>query len=201
MERFWTTNEETFIRDRAGVLPVADIAQTLGRTERPVIAHAHDMRVAGRLDKMLRKSLDSPAFKPQLVECAEYHEMRSTCNKDGICRICQLQEAHDRHFELMMRDWRNLPQELREATKDTFDVERAPKLAKNRLSLPTKPLPQREGDFWKKAAAEDYAIALEQYEIRRLNLDIDALKQRRSKWKRKAAALANKKEASIRRPQ
>lgn len=82
-----------------------------------------------------------------------------------------------------------MPRELRERSTCGFDVERRPELMSRRRDGRPKP-PDIDGldAFYAAKAMDDYALAVETYELDLARLDVDAMKQRKSKWLRKAKA-------------
>lgn len=182
----WTLYEEKFIIDRAGIMSIRDIARVLGRTETSVKMHAHHMRTEGRLDKSLRCPFNDE-FVSYLNECCECHQLRSTVDKTGICEVCRRREQLKRNELTMHRAWANLPPEYKQRAKRVFDPERAPNLmTKSRdLKMPQRPDTSGMDDFEAANAIDDWLMSVEAYEIAMIKLDIDAVKQRTCKWRRK----------------
>lgn len=184
--RAWTTEEERFIANRAGIMTVRDMARVLGRTEESIRVRATRMRKEGRLEKSLRTVGESD-FVSYLEECCECHQLRSSVDKSGICPVCKKREQLESNMRTMHRAWANLPPEYKRRTKRRFDPERSPNLmTKSKdLKMPTKPETSGMDDFDAAKAINDWLLDVERYELAILRLDIDAVKQRTCKWRRK----------------
>lgn len=182
----WTTADERFIQENAGLLTLREMADVLDRSYESVRYHAHVMRQNGRLDSDLR-IYGEDNFISDLTLCVECLEPRSTCDANQVCKVCRDRALLENHIELMYRAYANLPRELQEKTNGTFEIQRTKSLMKSKLEKPKKPTCEGLDAFWSQKAMDDWHRAMEAYELRLLKLDIDAAKQRRSKWKRKAA--------------
>lgn len=183
----WTTNEETFIRRWAGILDTKEIAERLNRSYGSVKNHAYLMRKEGRL-KTPSMTVQEVPFTSWLVECPECYRLRTKLTNKGICLVCTKQKQLEQHKKKMYQIWVNLPQELKDASRGCEDVSRGINLMKHetRLSYPKPPdvagLPKFNADM----AIDNWFKEVEKYELRILTLDIDAVKQRCSKWRKKA---------------
>lgn len=149
----------------------------LGRSPAAVAYRAHVMREEGRLDASLRFR----PFRSSLAECPECGRRRSSF-EGGICRVCHDRRRLAAHVETMKAAYEQLPMGLRERTNGSFEIEH-----RNPPCMPMRP-DTRDMTAYKAMQAEDrHARAVEQWELRMLQLDIDAAKQRASKWRRGAA--------------
>lgn len=189
----WTTADERFIIDNAGLLTVREIADELGRSYSSVVSRVHLLRERGLIDRSMRV-YGEDHYISDLVLCVSCNTRRSTCDKDQVCKVCRDKILLENHKELMYRAYDNLPRELQEKTNGTFNIYRSRSLMKTRLQKPKRPNTTGMNLFDTMKAEDDYFYELEAYELRLLKLDIDAVKQRRSKWKRKAAKYRAEKE-------
>lgn len=178
--RPWTMAEERLIALGAGIETVKQLAGRLGRSEDSVRSHAKEMRAQGRLRRSLR--MDSEIeYVSDLTECSECGTPRTSVDAYGICDVCRDRQRLERYHEQAERAFASMPRELRERSTAAHDVTRTIK------DLPPIP-PNTSGmdEFWSAKARDDYYVQLEEYELRKLRLDKDAVKQRKSKWLRKA---------------
>lgn len=185
MGRRWTTAEEELVREKAGLLSAKDIARLLGRTVNAVVIHAYRMREEGRLDYGL--STRQEHFNSWLEECCECHRMRYTVDRTGTCGVCRKKEQLESNLETMRRAWVNLPPPLRARAKRDCMPRRAPSLMSksSKIKYPQKPDISAMNDFDAAAAMDEWLVEVEKYETAMLKLDIDAVKQRTCKWRRK----------------
>lgn len=182
-EWHWSTSEEAFIAENAGKMPVSEMSRILGRSESAIAYHAHVMREEGRLHASLRFR----PFRSSLSECPECGNMRSSFEGD-VCRVCHDEGRFKVHVGAMKAAYDELPMHVKERTNGTFAIEH-----RNPPRMPMKP-DTRDMTVYKAMQAEDrYARAMERWELQMLRLDIDAAKQRASKWRRKAAQERNEK--------
>ena len=170
---------------KAGEVSVRMLASMLGRSEAAVRTHAARMRSEGRLGRTLE--LDSDQHLSWLVECPECRELRSGLTPAGVCRVCARREQLRRNEARMRRAWTNLPPSLKSASGGCGRVLRAPMLMTKGTRLSPPPPPDTEGmDAFDAAAAMDgWMLEVEEHELSMLQMDIDAVKQRVSKWRRK----------------
>ena len=184
----WTLAEERQLAGLAGLVPVKSIASILGRSEDSVRTKAKELRGSGRLSSTLR--VERPVeYVSDLRECPRCEKLRSKFDGSGVCRVCVERERFDKYRRDAEKAYWAMPRELRERSTCGFDVERRPELMSRRRDGRPKP-PDIDGldEFYTAKAMDDYALALETYELDLARLDVDAMKQRKSKWLRKAKA-------------
>lgn len=186
MSKPWSISEEQFIAKSAGIITVVEMASILGRSYESTRSHIKTMKKDGRLNRSMTIERDTE-YISDLEECCECHTLRATCDKDGVCKVCHATERLATNKARMERAYWNLPYELRERTRCEFDIRRNPERITKEFQKPKKPTVNELDDFYAAKAMDDYYRSLEQYELRLLQLDIDAFKQRTSKWRRKAA--------------
>ena len=175
--------EEAFVAENAGRMPVSEMSRMLGRSVEAITYHAHVMRDEGRLSASLRYR----PFRSSLSECPECGRMRSLF-EGGVCRVCYDEGRLKAHVEAMKEAYEELPMHVRERTNGTFALEH-----RNPPRMPMRP-DTRDMTAYKAMQAEDrHARSMEKWELRMLQLDIDAAKQRSSKWRRKAAEARSEK--------
>lgn len=184
--RPWTAGEERRLASMAGLVPVARIASILGRTEDGVRTRAKELRAQGRMSSQLRVP-DIIEYTSDLMECPSCLKMRSKFGDDGECDVCRMQKRLERYQMEAEKAYWNMPKELRDRSECRFSVERrADLMSKKRLSRPKPPNTKGMDAFWAAKAMDDHARAEEAYEYEQASLDVDAMKQRKSKWLRKA---------------
>lgn len=183
--RPWTTADERLVAAKAGEVSVRMLASMLGRSEAAVRTHAARMRSEGRLGRTLE--LDCDQHLSWLVECPECRELRSGLTAGGVCRVCARREQLRRNEARMRRAWQNLPPSLKSASGGCGRVLRAPLLMSKGTRLSPPPSPDTDGmdAFDAAAATDEWLLAVEEHQLAMLQLDIDAVKQRVSKWRRK----------------
>lgn len=133
--RRWSAAEERLIIDCAGWASVSEMASILDRSYTSVARHVQQMRDRGLISKSLRV-YGEDRFISDLKECIECGEPRSTCNDDGICKVCRDKEILASHIARMHKSYANLPQELKEQTNGTFELQRVKRLMKTDLEAP-----------------------------------------------------------------
>jgi hypothetical protein len=145
------------------------------------------MRREGRLNENLRVNHDRDVFVTLLEECAECYQWRSTCDESGVCEVCRKRESLEHHKELLEHTYLNLPQEIKDTVDGSLSIRRAPELmSKSRdLTRPSKPDTHGMTEFDRDLALDTWYRDTERYELAMLRLDIDATKQKRSKWMKK----------------
>ena len=183
--RPWTTADERLVAAKAGEVSVRTLASMLGRSESAVRTHASRMRSEGRLGRTLETDCDQ--YVSWLVECPECRELRSGLTAGGVCRVCARREQLRRNEVRMRRAWQNLPPALKRSSGGCGRVLRAPLLMTKGTRLSPPPPPDTEGmdAFDAAAATDEWLLEVEEHELAMLQLDIDAVKQRVSKWRRK----------------
>lgn len=190
----WTLKEERYVFDNASKVTLADMSRTLNRSKGSIKKHAHDMRARGVKVPSLRPDWQKVEFHSQLEICPMCGELRLHFNaggeSKGICRICSTSQLVEEHRERTAKIQATLPKVIRESTRETLDTERGTRV-KHPLVYPKHQPPKGEGEFWKALENERYTIALEEYEIQRNKLDIDAYKQRVCKWRKKIRKYEN----------
>lgn len=187
MSRPWSVREERFIAENMGRMPLRQMALKMGRSYEALRYHVHLMRRDGKVEGSARLNPDYE-FISDLVECSRCYTPRTEVDEEGACPVCRAKDRLREHELKMHRAYENLPRELKERTNGTFRIERAPALMSKSKSLARPKKPDIEGldAFWAAVKMDRWYRALEAYEMARLTLDIDATKQRTSKWRRKA---------------
>ena len=101
--------------------------------------------------------------------------------------MCARREQLRRNEVRMRRAWQNLPPALKRSSGGCGRVLRAPLLMTKGTRLSPPPPPDTEGmdAFDAAAATDEWLLEVEEHELAMLQLDIDAVKQRVSKWRRK----------------
>lgn len=177
----WTTTEERLLVLGAGIESVSQLAARLNRSEDSIKSHAAEMRRQGRLKSSLRLD-EEIEYVSDLVECAECRTPRTSVDVFGVCKVCRDKQRLEEYHDRAERAFAAMPRELRERSTASHDILRDIAIG----NPPSPPNTAGLDEFWAAKAEDDYFVELEQYELRKLKLDKDAVKQRKSKWLRKA---------------
>lgn len=179
--RPWTSQEDTWLEEQAGSIPLKDIAAHLGRSESAVRFHASSLRSRGRSVRPLKVE------RSRLVECPECHAMRTEVLPEGFCRVCKERRSLEARTADMKAAYDAMPRELRDRTNGTFRIDH-----KKVIPFPPQPdfdaMPPRE----RVRAMDSWLSECESVEVARLRLENTAVRQRTCKWKRKSKAFRNK---------
>lgn len=160
----WTLGEIRFLKANAGKIPQEEIQRTLNRSAK-AIDH-----MASRLGLSLR------FYTSSLVWCPRCATWRTSLNaRTGNCPVCT------KHEQLLKGEWR-ISQSLKkldEAQRITYlnqETRRGPR------SIPSKPTRKqahhRQSAYQAAKAEELYLIEIEKWELRCLELRINADKKR-----------------------
>lgn len=166
----WSTKDIKYLRDNAGVLPMREICKHLKRSASSVKTEACRMGISLR------------CFKQKLKWCPVCAKWRSTVSpKTGQCRVCSKRK------NLMDGEWRvsDALMQLTPAQRLIYDEEES---SRGKRRVPPKPIKMKVSprNRYKCAKEEErYTIALEAWEIKCLDLDIDANKTRLKRIRRK----------------
>lgn len=181
----WLTSEEVFIENNYNRLTARQIADMLGRTESSVVSRIHLMRSDGRLNKY--KTSRSIKYVSYMRTCCECGMPRATCDDWDVCKVCRDKARLADHLEKMYQAYDNLPDEIRRRTSGDFTLRRNKRLMSKSIGLARPTTPNLEGldPYYVEARMDRYYRELEGYELAVLRLDIDVVKQRRTKWERK----------------
>lgn len=165
----WSYNDEKFLKDNAGILSRREICYELKRSRKSVEMKAEHMGLSLR------------QYKQKLKWCNNCARLRSTVSdKTGKCYVCKLKESLHEWEVDMANAYRQLTQE----DKDTYDKYEATRKSK----IPPKPLKQSScpvSRYQRAKAEETYQRDLERWEIRCLQIRINAVKQRVSRMNKK----------------
>lgn len=172
----WTTAEERFLAERAGIDPVRQICKELKRTRSSVMAKASRMGVSLR------------TYEPLTVICPKCGMPRdkrgSWTGRTGFCEVCKLNDAYRTAKWAQAEAYSELPPEAR-AVYDRTEA----KVGRSRLPpKPPQPPLSNLPAARKRRIEELHAIDVEQWEVRCLTLLIDATKQRTKRMREKVGA-------------
>lgn len=158
----WTSNEVRYLAEHAGRIPLRDICHTLRRSNMSV------KKMARRLSLSLRV----PVWG--LVWCDECACWRTTLNKDGQCRVCDMQNRLAGR-EAACADTLAL---MTIAQRSVYEESESKRASRRMLPRPKRAHTESMGYFEASKADRDWYVAIERWEYARLKLQYDAAKTR-----------------------
>lgn len=159
----WTTKDEQYLRNNAGLIPADKIGKHLGRSTKSVRRKAESMGLSLR------------CFKSELKWCPSCAKMRASVSPvTGICRVCSKQHNKEEG------EWR-VSKALEQLTQEERIEYARQEARRGRRHMPPKPVkrvinPKHRYLYTKEE--DRYAREVELWEIRCLDLDINANKTR-----------------------
>lgn len=172
-DRPWTTEEERYLVERAGIDPVRSICRELKRSRRSVEAKASRLRVSLR------------HFERLTVICPKCGEARAKSGnwqaRTGICDVCRKTAAYEDALRRQAEAYEALDA-VQRAVYDATDARTG------KSKVPPRPCaPDISGMDRAHAqrAGELHAIEVERWELERLKLLTDAAKQRTKRMREK----------------
>ena len=166
----WSTKDIKYLRDNAGVLPMREIYKHLKRSKNSVDWMSRHLGVSLR------------CFKTKLKWCPVCAKWRSTVSpKTGQCRVCSKRK------NLMDGEWRvsDALMQLTPEQRLIYDDEESSRGKRRVPPKPTKIKVSPKNRYKYAKEEERYTIALEAWEIKCLDLDIDANKTRLKRIRKK----------------
>ena len=163
-QRPWTTEEIETLQELAGSIPLARIAEVLGRSG------AATAKAAERL------GLSTRCIRTRLVWCRECAGWRSSVDAAGRCRVCRMREQLAGREAACAEVYSRMSPEQRavysssEAKRGTRPSSLEPR-PRMRASCPV-------SRYQRDRVRTDYLLALEAWEHRRLELPYNAAKKR-----------------------
>lgn len=173
----WTTADERFLVDHAGILTRREICKELKRSAESVRSRARRLGVSLR------------CYESRLEWCAECATWRSTVSpKTGRCAVCRKRDQLDASERRIADALEHLPSEARAVYEGSES-------SRGTRKPPTRPKrPRRTGNRYADAKADDaHLIAVETWEAALLDLKIDANKTRLKRIRAKVGANPRKK--------
>lgn len=159
----WTLGEIRFLKASAGKIPQEEIQRTLGRSAKAVD------HMASRLGLSLR------FYASSLVWCPRCATWRTSLNaRTGDCPVCAKRE------QLLRGEWR-ISQSLKkldEAQRATYLTQETRRGSRSIPYKPTRKFFHHQNAYQAAKAEETYLIEIEKWEIRCLELRINADKKR-----------------------
>lgn len=173
--RPWTSRDVRYLLDNAGNVPVRDICRELRRSSSSVTSMADKLRRQGY-------AISLRHYEPRTAVCPSCGRLSVTARETGICRPCQLTRQltaiNGEISDLMAR----MPAEVR-ATYEETEAEIGSR------AVDPMPLPPRrhEGSTRYQIAKDEdeYQIALEQWEARRVHRQVKSAQKRKERMRRK----------------
>lgn len=169
MRKEWSKNEEQYLIDHAGKLPLADLSEIMGRS---VASIKHKTMLLNREGH----ALSLRYVPPRTIPCPSCGKMRSRINRQGLCRCCELEEM----IQKVNADMTSALSRMSVKQRDIYRVNDA-RLSSRVDAMPPAPVFPKKNPRAHKRIQEDYDIACEQVEIRNLER---VLKARRRRYER-----------------
>lgn len=179
-QRGWTSGELAFLRDCAGKMPRREICRTLKRSKNSVEMKSRCLGVSLR------------CFRSQLEWCPVCATLRSHLSPStGQCRVCSKRKQYD-------KGECRVSEALEQLTPKERLIYEEEEAKRGSRKLPRKPLkPLRQGSLYERQKTEEaYLLAIERWEIRCLDLKIDANKTRLKRIREKTGSNPRKKRKS-----
>lgn len=177
----WTTSEERYLMEHAGVDPVRQICKDLKRSRKAVTTKASRLGVSLRV------------YEKLTVICPKCGEARAKsgrwAGRTGFCEVCRMRDSLAEARWAQSEAYASLSPRQRAV----YDATEA-KVGRSRLP-PKPPQPKLSGlDAHRRQRAEDlYAIDVERWQMRCLKLLTDATKQRTKRMREKSGTNPRKK--------
>ena len=181
MRKPWRTSDDAYIASNAGQIPLAEMARHLGRTQGAVRKRACILRKSGAVGTSLRH------YEPRTQECPECHKRRSVFYRNGICKVCALEQLVREHKDTAFALWQTLEPEYQSRTLSGSPHALAGHediLTYVESEPPKHPDTRGMTDYMAAKAMDGYLIALEEYRIGVLQRQICALKGREHRWRK-----------------
>lgn len=176
--RDWSTKDLEYLRDNAGVVPMRDICRHLKRSKNSVDWMSRHIGVSLR------------CYRRTLEWCPSCAKWRSTVSpRTGQCRVCSKRKS------LVDGEWRisDALAQLTPEQRSRYEEEEV-KRGKRRMPVKPKKMFVSPRNRYRRAKEEErYAIALERWEIKCIDLDIDANKTRLKRIREKLGTNPRKK--------
>lgn len=176
----WTTSEERYLAEHAGIDPVRKICRELKRSYSSVTTRA------SRLGLSLR------TFERLTVICPKCGKARaksgSWTGRTGFCEVCRMRDSYEAALRAQAEAYAQLPPGMR----PEYDISQS---ATGRSRLPPKPPSPRLsglGTAHRVRAGELHDIEVEAWEKQCLKLLTDAAKQRTKRMREKSGTSPRK---------
>lgn len=175
----WTMDEVAYLLDNAGRVPQRELCRHLRRSSESVRQMAKHLREQGH-------AISLRHFEPRTAVCPacgrESATLRDPDNRTGFCRPCQLRmqiRATDGAISDLLG---RLPAGERATYEETESV-----LGGRAVDpMPGRPRYAKQPTYYERMRAEEaYAIAVEQWEVRRLTREARAKQKRKERIMRK----------------
>lgn len=174
----WTTKEEQFLLDNAGVLTRREICKELKRSAKSV------KRKAERLGISLR------CYTGSLAWCNQCATWRTTVSDStGYCRVCAKREMLAKSEQRVSNELAR----LNFSQRSKYLLEEAHRGARKTPAKPSKQASTVGSLYARKKAEEDYLKALERWEVACLDQLVNANKTRLKRIRQKLGTNPRKK--------
>lgn len=168
----WTMDEVAYLIESAGAVPEREICARLGRSAESVRHMARRLRKQG-VPVSLRH------HEPRTVVCPACGRRSATARETGICRPCQLRRRLAKEEAEMSDLMARMPAAARAAYERSESHTGVPRVTEPRPARPRKdPNATR---YERDRDADAYAVALEQWEVRRLTRQLRTEQRRRER--------------------
>lgn len=177
-QQAWTTAEEQYLRDNAGRMSRREICRQLKRSSRSIETKARRLGVSLR------------CYSRKLEWCTECATWRSTVSpRTGRCRVCEKREMLAKSEDRVSEAFQLLSIEQRA-------IYAAEEAGRGRRRQPRKPIkqPSTAGSLYARSKSQElYMRDIERWEIRCLDLQINANKTRLKRIRNKLGINPRKK--------
>lgn len=172
--RDWTTADERYLRENAGIKPKREICRRLKRSSKSVERKAHAMRKRG-------EAICLRSFRPTLDTCPSCGRLSANLGKEGICEPCRRREQLDAINARISELWPLLSQEDR----DTYERTEAETDTSRRDPRPKRPDTSGLSQYHRLKAEEVYATELERWATRNVMREIKRVQKRKERIEKK----------------
>lgn len=171
MSSEWSSSDEKFLIEHAGVIPTAKLAEILDRTPKSIQRKTEALRARG-------VPISLRCYTSELVVCPSCGCMRSSLGVLGICLPCRLRDQAEEHETAAEELLALLPVEER-ATYEKCDATRQSKTD----PPPLAPVTDRMTRYQAAKAMDAYDRAMEAWAIRNNTRLADKARQRKGRIK------------------
>lgn len=172
--RSWTTADERYLRENAGVKPKREICRRLKRSSASVRSKAEKMRRDG-------EAICLRCYRPSLETCPACGRLSANLGKEGICEPCRRREQLDAINARISELWPLLSQEDR----DTYERTEAETDTSRRDPRPKRPDTSGMSQYHRLKAEEVYATELERWATRNVMREIKRVQKRKERIEKK----------------
>lgn len=166
MYKEWSRDEESYLIENAGKVPLSVLSETMSRSADSIKQKARQLNRQGACISLRYK-------QPRTVPCPSCGKMRSRINLQGICRCCELRGYIQKAEADIAKALKRLSVRQREIYR------RNEAQIRSRVDpMPPSPVLPKNNPRLRARTLEDYAIECEKVEIRNLERVFKARRRR-----------------------